>query len=47
MHFIQIINLSNNLHITRANDIHKVFIGKGNNFNVIKDCFRKRWWWKV
>jgi hypothetical protein len=47
--FIQKINLSNNQFFTptEENKQYKVFISKGNNFKIIKEMFKKRWWWTI
>lgn len=42
--FIQKINISNNqiVYIPEETKQYKVYIGKGNNFKIIKDAFKKR-----
>lgn len=41
--FLKKINYSNNLLVTASNP-YKVFVGKGNNSIVIKNCVKSRWW---
>ena len=41
------INLSNDIYITKQIEQYKVYVGKGNNFEVIKNNYRRRFWWKI
>jgi len=41
--FVKKINFSNNL-IVNSTYPYKVFVGKGNNSPVVKNCVKNRWW---
>ena len=47
--FMSKINISNNQIMTIPSTIntYKVYVGKGNNFAVIKSAFKRRWWWQI
>jgi len=47
--FIWKLNYSNGLYVrpTQQDVIYKVFIGSGNNSNLIKNTIRKRFWWTI
>lgn len=41
--FLKKINFSNNIQVAPCNP-YRVFVGKGNNSIVIKNCVKQRWW---
>ena len=48
---INVIRVSFNMNLylqyNKQIQIYKVYVGKGNNGGLVKNCFRQRYWWHV